>query len=399
MTSEGPWSGSRRTAVVGYGISEITRDSDRSLSELTLQACRAALDDCGVDPQLVDGLATYPDQPFRGAPSTDGVDLVSVDHLLNHLDLARDVSWYAQISEGMIASAIGEAVNALIAGVCDYALVWRAMRRPPGEYGGWTDAAAGGDDQFTAPYGLTSIIQTHAVAYQRYLHRFGADRLAMAALTTNSRRNANLNPHAVFRDRTLSVEDYERAPMIADPLCLFDCDVPVQGCAALVLTTDDRARDLAQPPAYVLSHAQQTSSRPPIPSPIYMLMDHMDCGASTARKLWGRAGLGPADVDVAQLYDGFSPSTYYWLEAAGFCGEGEAPAFVQDGRIALTGELPVNTFGGSLSEGRMHGMGHVIEAVRQVTGRAGPRQVEGAEVAVALDGSPMLRNSGLVVGA
>jgi acetyl-CoA acetyltransferase len=112
--------------------------------------------------------------------------------------------------------------------------------------------------------------------------------------------------------------------------------------------------------------------------------------------MWRRAGLGPEDVDVAQLYDGFSPSTYYWLEAAGFCPEGEAARFVQDGRIALGGELPVNTFGGSLSEGRLHGMGHIAEAVRQVTGRAGPRQVGGAEVAIALDGSPLMRGSGVV---
>jgi acetyl-CoA acetyltransferase len=101
-------------------------------------------------------------------------------------------------------------------------------------------------------------------------------------------------------------------------------------------------------------------------------------------------------MGAAQLYDGFSPSTYYWLEAAGFCGRGEAHSFIQDGRIELTGELPVNTFGGSLSEGRLHGMGHLAEAALQVTGRAGPRQVAGCEAACAIDGSPLLRGSGIV---
>jgi acetyl-CoA acetyltransferase len=392
------WAGSRGTAIVGWGMSEITRDSDRPLAGLVVDACQAALDDCGVRPEQIDGLATYPDQPFRGAPSTDGVDLVTVDFVLNHLQLAPDVAWYSQVSDGMIASAIGDAVNALLAGVCTYALVWRAMRKPPGSYGAWTSDVAAGDDQYTAPYGFTSVIQTHAVAYQRYLHRYGADPASMAALTTNSRRNAQLNPNAIFRDRELTTQQYLESPLIADPIRLFDCDVPVQGCAALVLTTADRARDLAHEPAYVLAHAQQTVHRRPVTFPVYTLQDHMLLGGSTAGKLWSRSGLGPADVDVAQLYDGFSPTAWYWLESAGLCGEGEAHQFMQDGRIALTGELPVNTFGGSLSEGRLHGMGHVIEAARQVTGRAGPRQVPDTQVSLALDGSPMLRNSGLLLG-
>ena len=123
----------------------------------------------------------------------------------------------------------------------------------------------------------------------------------------------------------------------------------------------------------------------------------MACGASLAQKLWSSSGLGPQDMDAAELYDGFSPSTLYWLEAAGFCQRGEAYAFIQDGRIALEGELPVNTFGGSLSEGRLHGMGHIAEAVFQVTGRAEQRQIPGAAAVCAIDGSPMLRGSGLVL--
>lgn len=391
------WAGRGRVAIVGWSTSEITRDSTRNLSGLTLDACRAALADCGLEPRDVDGVATYPDQPFRGAAGTDGRDLVSVNFLLDHLDLADQVTWYAQISLGMVASAVGEAVNALLAGACRYALVWRAMRKPTGEYGAWQTNRATGDDQFSAPYGLSSIIQTHALAYRRYLNRYGADPDAMASLTTSSRRNAQLNPNAVFRDRPLSVADYLAAPMIADPLRMFDCDVPVQGCAALILTTADRAADLRHAPAYVLAHAQQTAHRQPIPYPLYTLLDHMECGASTVGELWRRSGMAPRDVDVAQLYDGFSPSTYYWLEAAGLCGEGEAHRFVGDGRIALGGELPVNTFGGSLSEGRLHGMGHLIEAARQVTGTAARRQAPGADVALALDGSPMLRNSGVIL--
>jgi acetyl-CoA acetyltransferase len=393
------WSGAGRTAIVGWGLSEITRTDPRPLGELALEACAAALADANLSAADLDGLATYPDQPFHGAARVDGVDLVSVGYLLDHLPGARRVEWYAQVSEGMVASAVVEAVNALLAGVCRHVLVWRAMRRPPGTYGAWTETRVGGDAQFTAPYGFTSIVATHAVAYQRYLARYGASREAMADLAVTQRQGARLNPHAIFRDRELTREQYLDARMIADPLCLYDCDVPVQGCAALVLSTTERARDLVERPAQVLAYAQQTVRRAPVPAPLYMLDDHVAAGRSTTDALWSRAGLGPGEIDVAQLYDGFSPSVYYWLEAAGFCAEGEASRFVADGGTSRSGSLPVNTFGGSLSEGRLHGMGHLIEAARQVSGRAGPRQVVGAETALALDGSPLLRNAGLVLGA
>jgi acetyl-CoA acetyltransferase len=233
------------------------------------------------------------------------------------------------------------------------------------------------------------------MAYQRYLHLAGASRDAMAALAVNQRRNANLNPRAYFRDTPLSEEDYLNSRFIAEPLCLFDCDIPIEGCAAFVLAAADRARDLRQPPAYIAACAQNVSARRP--SLIsYILDDYMACGETLAGQLWRDSGLGPRDMQAAQLYDGFSPSTYYWLEAAGFCPQYEAPAFIQDGRIALDGELPVNTFGGSLSEGRLHGMGHLAEAALQVTGRAGPRQIPDCNAACAIDGSPLLRGSGLV---
>lgn len=391
------WAGAGRTAIVGCGVSEIARKDPRPLGELALEACRAAIADAGLDASAVDGLATYPDQPFHGAARQDGVDLVSVSYLLDHLPGSGPIAWYAQVSDGMVASAVVEAVNALLAGVCRHVLVWRAMRRPPGTYGAWTEVRVGGEAQFTAPYGLTSIVATHGLAYRRYLHRYGAARDSLASVAVTSRENAHLNPHAIFRDRPLSRQDYLDARTIADPLCLYDCDVPVQGCAALVLTTAERARDLVVRPASVAAYAQQTARRAPLPQPLYMLDDHVALGRSTTDALWSRAGLGPSDVDVAQLYDGFAPSVYYWLEAAGFCGEGEAHHFVGDGRIARDGALPVNTFGGSLSEGRLHGMGHLIEAARQVSGRAGPRQVVDAHTAVALDGSPLLRNAGLVL--
>ena len=246
-----------------------------------------------------------------------------------------------------------------------------------------------------APYGCTSIFQWHAMAWQRYMHKYGATREHLATFVVNSRRNANLNPRAFFYTTPMTRDDYLSARWIAEPLCLFDCDIPVEGCVALVLTTAERARDLRNPPAYVAGYGQNTSRRRTLFH--YALDDYLACGASLANKLWASSGLGPQDMAAAQLYDGFSPSTLYWLEAAGFCPPGTAYAFIQDGRIALEGELPLNTFGGSLSEGRLHGMGHIAEAVFQVTGRAEKRQIPDAAAVCAIDGSPMLRGSGLVV--
>jgi acetyl-CoA acetyltransferase len=233
------------------------------------------------------------------------------------------------------------------------------------------------------------------MAYQRYLYSSGASPDAMAALPVTQRANANLNPRAYFRDVTMSAEDYLNSRYISEPLRLFDCDIPIEGCAAFLLTSAERARDLRQAPAYIAAASQNVSTgRPTLIS--YILDDYMAGGRDLARHLWSDSGYGPEDMQAAQLYDGFSPSTLYWLEAAGFCPQYEALSFIQDGRIALDGELPVNTFGGSLSEGRLHGMGHLAEAALQVTNRAGPRQIIGCGVVTAIDGSPLLRGSGVV---
>lgn len=389
------WEGAGRVAVVGVGFSALTRQAQGTLGARTLEAVQHAADDAGLDPAAIDGLAGFPEAPYRGAGSTDGVDVVTAEYLLRHLKGAAEVRWYAQIELGMVLSAVAEAANALLAGACRYALVWRALHQPGGTYGAVRTRYAAGEAQFLTPYGFGSSFQPHALAYQRYLSRHGAPRAAMAALVVSQRANANRNPRAYFRDQSLNTEDYLNARMIADPLCLFDCDIPVEGAGAVILTTAERARDLRQSPAFLRAYGQNTARLPAVTP--YTMTDYMAAGASIAGKLWQGSGLGPGDVDVAEVYDGFSPSVYYWLESAGFCGEGEAHAFVQNGRVALGGALPVNTHGGALSEGRLHGMGHLAEAVVQVTGRAGERQVAGCRVALATAGSPMLRGSGVLL--
>jgi acetyl-CoA acetyltransferase len=388
------WAGKGKTAVVGIGMSKLVRHSEKSLGMLALEACKAAIEDAGLKPSDIDGIVTYPDQPFRGAGSRDGEDLVTAQFMMNNGFLGPDIKWYAQISTGMIASAPIEGINALISGACNYVLFWRAMHMPKGTYNTYRMNTAAGDAQFSATYGLANPYQIHALQYRNYLNKFGYDREMMATLVMNSRRNATLNPNAYFYGQPMTREDYLNARMIADPLCLFDCDIPVEGCTALVLTRADLAQALKNKPAYISGFGQNTAKQ--LEYVAYMVADYMKAGVPHANKIWETAGMGPKDIQAAQLYDGFASSTLYWLEAAGFCKEGEALAFVQDGRVALEGELPLNTFGGSLSEGRLHGMGHLAEAVRQVTDRAGERQIAGCENSIAIDGSPLLRGSGMI---
>lgn len=389
------WPGAGKVALVGVGYSALTRSTEGALGARAVAAAENAAADAGLRLSDIDGLAAFPEAPYRGAGNTDGIDLVSVEYLLRHLNAAPEIQWYAEVELGMVLSAVAEAANALIAGACTHALVWRALHHPGGTYGAVRTRYAGGDAQFQHPFGFGSSFQPHALAYQRYLSLHGARREHMAALVVSQRANARQNPRAFFRDQAMTRDDYLNARMIADPLCLFDCDIPVEGAVAVVLTTAERARDLRNPPAYLRAYGQNTARRPSLLP--YTMLDYMESGGSIAGKLWERSGLRPADVDVAELYDGFSPSVYYWLESSGFCGRGEAWQFVQDGRIELGGQLPVNTHGGALSEGRLHGMGHLAEAMLQVTGRAGARQVADCRVALATAGSPMLRGSGVLL--
>jgi acetyl-CoA acetyltransferase len=388
------WANRGKIAIAGIGFSPIERRTSKPLGSYALAAAHAAAEDCGLPLAAIDGLATYPSAPYLGAVNRDGEDVIGVGFFLDHPALPN-IAWYSQAGEGLVVTAIRDAVNALLAGACSHVLAWRAMYVPPGTYGRAAMPEATGDIQFTAPYGCISPIQWHALAYRHYLETYGKSREALAALAVTSRANANRNDQAIFANRPLSAEDYYAARMISDPLCLFDCDVPVTACVALVLTTAERARDLRHKPALVAAVAQQTANRA---HPIsYTFHDPVDSGRPMADRLWADSGLGPADMAAAELYDGFAPSTLYWLEAAGFCGRGEALDFIQDGRIALGGVLPVNTFGGSLSQGRLHGMGHVAEAVLQLSGRAGGRQIADAGAVAVFDGSPMLRGSGLVL--
>jgi acetyl-CoA acetyltransferase len=250
--------------------------------------------------------------------------------------------------------------------------------------GGSSFRASGSMMEFTLPFRSYSAANWIAMFAQRHFHEYGTTREQLAWVALNARRNAGRNPKAVYRD-PLSLDAYLSARMISTPLGLYDCDVPVDGATAVIVSRRDAARDLRRPPLGVEAVGTALRGRPSWDQfDDLTTMALRDAGAM----LWERTDLRPSDVDVAELYDGFSFLALAWLEALGFCAKGESGPFVEGGaRIALDGELPLNTNGGQLSGGRLHGYGFLHEACVQLWGEGGARQVPGApRVAVAAAG-------------
>jgi acetyl-CoA acetyltransferase len=255
-------------------------------------------------------------------------------------------------------------------------------------------AAARGRSQFIAPYGLFAP-GTYALHAQRYLAEFGGTREQLAAFAVQNRANGLLNEHGYWRQHRpepLTIEEYMDSPMVSWPLCRHDCDIPVEGCGAFLVTSVERARDQVGRPAYILGTAAPTYRPRGV---VLSLEEFHTAGAQLGRALWASAGLGVSEVDTANVYDGFSVLAPLWMEALGFCGRGEALPIIAAGRTAIGGELPLNTSGGNQGAGRMHGVPHLMEAAAQVMGRAGLRQLEGADVSIAVVG-PLHHGAGVV---
>jgi len=265
-------------------------------------------------------------------------------------------------------------------------VAFRCLTRASGHTGGvrvGPDHIAG-QDQYLTPYGYTGgIIMDVAMAKRRWLAQYGRTEEDFGHIAVNARRWSKLNPRAVLRD-PITMDDYLGSRMIADPLRLLDCDYPVNGAVATVITTAERARDLRQPSVLVDAMAYGTGAQVDWVFP----EDFLYGGTVTcARRLWERSSFGVDDVDVAQVYDGFTTVTLQWIEALGFCGIGEFGDWIGDGsRIGPGGDLPMNTAGGQLAEGRLHGVSFLNEAVLQLRGQCDERQVPDARVAVVASG-------------
>jgi acetyl-CoA acetyltransferase len=378
-----------KVAIVGYAHSQVERHSPRPLGALTVEVARQAVADAGLAIAQVDGFVTGSLFPTAGAHAAeDGVSLVSANWLAERLGVNPRYAAGFQ-GFGQIPGAVSMAVNAVASGAANYVLMHRALHNPLGKYHENPMRRAPGLQQWTVPQGFFGPLAMIGLAYNEYLQRYKAEREAMAAVVVEARKNGARIPWSYWHDRPLRAEEYLSAPMITDPICRYDCDIPVDGAAAFVFTTAERARDLAHRPVYVAGYASgsPTTRRLPLHWP---LDDIMGVGTETARRLWESAGVGPGEVDLPQVYDGFSPFVYFWLESLGLCHLGEAHRLVRDGGIDSDqpGALPILSGGGALGNGRMHGVPQMLECYLQLARRAGERQRERATVGVACHSSP-----------
>lgn len=368
----------RRAVISGIGQSAIARQVDRSGLQLTLDAILAAIADAGLTVDDIDGLAMFPGGGVANLPGYANGNLYEIQD-----SLRIDTSWRQGLVEGMALPFYGPA-QAVATGQARHVVIWRTVKegsaarnaggRPA--YGS-TKPVAEGPQAWLLPVGMLSPVCQIAPFATRYMHEYGLTREQLAWIPVTQRAHAALNPDAVYRS-PMTVEDYLGARTISSPLCLFDCDVPADGATAIVVSAVDTAADL-RAPVRIEAMAGVVDGRPSWDQ----WEDMSRVGHATAAAMWERTALRPGDVDLAQLYDGFSIEAVWWLEAMGFCPTGAAGEFIDGGaRIALNGELPLNTWGGQLSGGRLHaGFGHTAEAVRQLRGEAQARQVAGAEVA------------------
>lgn len=368
----------RRACITGIGQSDIGRRLYRDPLELTLDACLAAIGDAGLEVSDIDGLSTYPGM-MQGPAGFSGANATEV-----HDALRLRVGWFDSGIEtaGQLGSVI-KACLAVAAGLATHVLcfrsVWEASAQGKGRRqgigaGGGGDFRASDSLQWTLPFAAPSAAIWIAMFAQRHFHEYGTTREQLAQIALNARKNAALNPRAIYTE-PLTMEDYLAARTISTPFCLYDCDVPADGATAFIVSSTERSSDMRRRPIGVEAVGTALRGRPS-----WDQFDDLTTMANrdAAAQLWTRTDLRPADVDVAELYDGFSFLTLSWLEALGFCKVGEGGAFIEGGkRIALDGELPLNTHGGQLSAGRLHGYGFLHEACVQLWGEGGPRQVAG----------------------
>ena len=379
-----------QVAVVGYAQSPIVRHADQPLGTLALETARSAIQDAGLRVQDIDGFVTGSLLPTAGAHLVqDGVSVVSANWLADRLGINPRYAAGFQ-GFGQIPGSVAMAVNAVASGAANYVLMHRALHNPPrASYHGNPMTELRGGLQWSAAQGYFGPLAMIALPYNEYLQRYGATREAMAGVVVEARKNGARLPWSYWHGKPLTAEEYLSAPEINDPICRFDCDIPVDGVAAFIFTTAERARDLPHRPVHVSGYAfgSPTTQRLPLHWP---LDDIMGVGTETARRLWAHAGVTPAEVDLPQLYDGFSPFVWFWLEALGFCPPGEAHQLVADGGIDSDrpGALPVLSGGGALGNGRMHGIPQMLECYLQLSGRAGDRQRDRATVGLACHSSP-----------
>jgi acetyl-CoA acetyltransferase len=389
------WAGRDATAIIGTGNTDYSRASGRSVLTLATQASLAAIADAGLEPGDIDGIVRC------------DFDVVTHNDLANSLGITDLTFWGSNGPGGSAPSAmVGQAVGALMSGQARNVLVYRSMNGRSGfRLGKGRLQAASGPiggngtyEEFFVPYGLVSPGQMWAMLARRHMHEYGTTEDQLGAIAIACRDRANANPNAQMSDRPLTMDGYHASPVISSPLRLVDYCLETDGACAVVITTADRAADRPKNPVYISAVTQAVipDMQGGLASPVLMRPDPMLLPSTqVAAKLYERSGMGPEDIDVAQFYDCFTITVLVQFEDYGFCKPGEGGPFAESGAIEPGGSLPINTSGGNLSDGYIHGMSHIVEGARQLRGES-TSQVAGAETCLVTSGLP-ITTSGLIL--
>jgi acetyl-CoA acetyltransferase len=358
-----PVSLKNEAAIAGIGLTEFSKSSGVSELSLAAQCISAAIDDAGIKPEEVDGLASY---------TLDSTDEVEVARAVG----CGDLTFFSRINYGGGAAVglIHQAAMAVATGSAKNVVVWRAMNGRSGQrMGQGVSGSITSSDlihwSWYMAYGMLTPVSWVAMIAHKYMHQYGVTAEDLGKVAISQRNYAQTNPRAFFHGKPLSMDDYLSSKLIAEPLRLYDCCQETDGGTAILITSAERARDLKQKPAVIRAVAQaSTRGQEQMTSYYRDELASLPEMELAARLVYEQSGLSPSDIDAACLYDAFTPEVMMQLESFGFCGRGEAADFVRDGNLDIDGRLPNNTHGGLLSEAYIHGMNNIAEGVRLIRG-------------------------------
>ena len=370
-------SADQQACIIGIGQTDFCRKPGSGLTQLGIQlkASSAALADAGLRGKDIDGIMPFPNlghaEAFAANLGCENLRYASIIHMGGAAPCASLQAAAAAVTTGMANHVL------IPAGWNGYsgARVKQTVSQDTASIPGGAIAR-----DFYLPFGLTVPPQWYSLMARRHMHEYGTTAEQLGCIALAMRKHAQLNEAAVMHGKEMTMEDYLASPMLADPYRIFDCCIETDGAAAVIVTTLERARDLENHPVRI----QGAAAGQPYPADeITNRRDIFQTGLTIAApEAFAAAGVKPSDADFAMIYDCFTFEVLQQIEEVGFCKRGEGGAFVEGGRIELGGELPINTHGGLLSEAHVLGMSHIVEAVRQLRGTAGPRQVDGAELGV-----------------
>ena len=377
----------RTAAIAGIGATEFSKDSGRSELVLAAEAILDAVTDCGLDPGEIDGLVTF---------ALDNTDEIEVARCLG----LSELTFFARTpyGGGPCCSTVQLAAMAVATGAARVVVCYRSLNERSGRRFGLPALQPLKRHAWYNPFGLATPAGRVAILARRYMHDSGATSEDFGRISVVCRKHAATNPKAWFHGRPITLEEHQASPFVVDPIRRLDCCQESDGAVALIVTSLERAGSLRQP--VVAIRAAASGSGPDQESMTSYYREDVaalpEMGI-VARQLWRQAGIAHEDVDVAIIYDHFTPLVLVQLEALGFCGRGEAPDLVRTpGYLEVGGRLPLNPHGGQLGEAYIHGLNGISEAVRQLRGSA-TNQVAGAEH-VLVTGGTMVPTSGLILG-